>query len=170
MMKNRKLSAFVNNENGSALVISVLILMLLTFLGIAATNTTSIETYIAGNEKIYKQNFYMAEGAMQEAIQRIENETIADQLRGTTSSYIWLNTCSELKDTNWDNDGQSGTVSSGASALGSRFEVFDGGIVRGSKASSIKITSSSVHEYAVYGRSTSNNGQVVVEAGFKKRF
>ncbi len=169
-MRNRKYFSLIHNEDGSALIISVLILMLLTFLGIAATNTTNIETYIAGNEKTYKQNFYMAEGAVQEAIQRIENETIADQLRGTTSSYVWLNTCSDLKDTDWDNDGQSGTVSSSASALGSSFEVFDGGIAKGSKASSIKITSSSVHEYAVYGRSTNNNGQVVVEAGFKKRF
>ncbi len=161
----------LKNEDGSVLIISVLVLMLLTFLGIAATNTAYIETSIAGNEKVYKQNFYMAEGAVRQAIQILKDETNDDQLIGGTSSYIWLNTCSELKDTSWGNDGQGGVVRSGVSALGSQFEVFDGGIVGGAHASSIKMTGSNrVREYAIYGRSASNNSQVIIEVGFKKQF
>ena len=50
------------SEDGSVMLVAIMILMLLTLIGIAATNTTSIENLIAGNEKVYKQDFYIAEG------------------------------------------------------------------------------------------------------------
>ncbi len=161
-----------SNENGFVLATSMLFMVVLTIIGIAGTTTTSIEFHIAGNERTYKENFYNAEGSVFEAVQRIENEEDPDQLRGGTTSHIWLNNCSDLHDTGWDNDGQGGTVNSTPSVLGTSqdFEAFDGGVAGGVKASSLKITSSAVHEYAVYGRSRENNGQVIIEAGFKKRF
>lgn len=55
--------SILKNENGSALLISLLILGLLTLLGIFATNTTNIEIQIAGNEKVHKLGFYAAEAA-----------------------------------------------------------------------------------------------------------
>ena len=160
----------LRNEEGSVLLVAIMILILLTLIGFAATNTTSIEISISGNEKVYKQNFYMADGAVSEAIQRIQNENIPDQLRAGVTSYKWINSCSDLDSTAWGNDGQGGTVNSATSGLGSSFEVFDGGIAGGNSASSIKMTSSSVHEYLIYGRSAVNNAQTVIEAGFKKRF
>lgn len=54
----------IYNENGSVLLIAVLILLLTTILGIFATNTTYIENLIAGNDKTHKQAFYNAEGGM----------------------------------------------------------------------------------------------------------
>ena len=157
----------LKNEEGSVLLVAIMILTLLTLIGFAATNTTSIEISISGNEKVYKQNFYMADGAVREAIQRIQNENIPDQLRAGVTSYTWLNSCSDLDSTAWGNDGQGGTVNSATSGLGSSFEVFDGGIIAGE---SIKTTSSPVHEYRIFGRSAVNNAQTVIEAGFKKRF
>lgn len=59
----KKRLSILNNENGSALLISVLILGLLTLLGIFATNTTNIELQIAGNDKLHKLGFYAAEAA-----------------------------------------------------------------------------------------------------------
>lgn len=51
------------NEKGSVTVLAVVLLMLLTLLGIAATTTSSIEVQIAGNELRHKLAFYSAEAA-----------------------------------------------------------------------------------------------------------
>jgi len=51
-----------HNEDGFVLVATLVILMLLVILGISTTTNTSIELQIAGNDKVYKQNFYQAEG------------------------------------------------------------------------------------------------------------
>ncbi len=64
-----------NNEDGFVLIVSLLILMVLIVLGIAATNTTTVELQIVGNEKVAKDNFYKAEAAAYEAAQLLENET-----------------------------------------------------------------------------------------------
>jgi hypothetical protein len=60
----KKRLSILNNEDGSALLISLLILGLLTLLGIFATNTTNIEIQIAGNDKVHKLAFYAAEAAI----------------------------------------------------------------------------------------------------------
>jgi hypothetical protein len=49
------------NQRGSALVVTILILAILTLIGISVTNTTRIETIIAGNEKFHKIAFYNAD-------------------------------------------------------------------------------------------------------------
>ena len=51
------------DEKGSVTVLAVVLLMLLTLLGIAATTTSSIEVQIAGNELRHKLAFYSAEAA-----------------------------------------------------------------------------------------------------------
>jgi len=51
------------NEKVSVTVLAVVLLMLLTLLGIAATTTSSIEVQIAGNELRHKLAFYSAEAA-----------------------------------------------------------------------------------------------------------
>jgi len=49
-------------ERGSALVIALLMLVVLTILGIAAITTSTVEVQISGNEKVYKRSFYAADG------------------------------------------------------------------------------------------------------------
>jgi len=51
------------NEDGSVMVVAVLILVLLTIIGIAAMSTTNVELKISGNEKSYKMALYAAEAA-----------------------------------------------------------------------------------------------------------
>jgi len=53
----------LNNNRGSALVVALLMLVVLTLIGISATTTTTFELQIAGNDKLYKQAFYAADGA-----------------------------------------------------------------------------------------------------------
>ena len=54
---------YIINEDGSVMVVAILILALLTIIGIAAMSTTNVELKISGNEKSYKMALYAAEAA-----------------------------------------------------------------------------------------------------------
>lgn len=65
-----------SNDKGSVLLISILILLLLTVIGIAATNTTTIELLISGNDKVHKMAFYQADGGTEVGIELVEQNII----------------------------------------------------------------------------------------------
>ena len=51
------------NEDGSAIILALMILVLLTVIGIAGSNSTRTEMKIASNDKFHKITFYAAETA-----------------------------------------------------------------------------------------------------------
>jgi hypothetical protein len=53
----------INNEEGNVLVVALFVLILLTIIGIAATDNTSVELKISANDKFHKIAFYAAEAA-----------------------------------------------------------------------------------------------------------
>ena len=53
-----------NNEEGSVLVISLLMLALLTVIGIAATTTSRIELQFSGNNRFHKSALYHADSGV----------------------------------------------------------------------------------------------------------
>jgi len=57
-------SLYKKDEQGSVLIVALLILVLLTVIGISATTTTDIETQIAGNQKFHKIAFYNADSGI----------------------------------------------------------------------------------------------------------
>ena len=59
----RILIRYGKKEEGSIMVVALLILVLLTIIGLAATNTSKIELNISGNEKLHKMAFYAAEAS-----------------------------------------------------------------------------------------------------------
>jgi len=66
-MKEKIMKSFINqarNEEGSVLIVALLILVLLTLIGISATTTTNIEMQVAGNEKFHKIAFYHADSGV----------------------------------------------------------------------------------------------------------
>jgi hypothetical protein len=65
-MKQRPLSILPgNDEQGFILVVAILLLVILSILGIAATNTSMVEVQIAGNDRLQKQAFSEADGGTQ---------------------------------------------------------------------------------------------------------
>ena len=64
----------LKNEEGSVMIVSIVILALLTIIGIAVTTTSSVELQIAGNEKAQLENLYLAEGAAMMIAQILENQ------------------------------------------------------------------------------------------------
>jgi Tfp pilus assembly protein PilX len=53
-----------HSEEGAALIIAVMILLILTVLGVYAITTSTLETKIAGNERVLKDAFYAADGGI----------------------------------------------------------------------------------------------------------
>jgi len=62
----------VDNENGSVLIMAILILAVLTIIGISASTTSTIETKIATNDMLYKTSFYAADGGTEVGIELVE--------------------------------------------------------------------------------------------------
>jgi len=58
-----KTTSLVTNENGSVVVLALIMLVLLTLLGMAVTRTSSIEVQIASNDRQAVDCFYTAESA-----------------------------------------------------------------------------------------------------------
>jgi len=167
MMKRKieKLSFIsrAKNEQGSVMVVALLMLILLTIIGIASTTTTQIETQIAGNDKTYRANLYRAEAGGMVALQGLDDGSTA-ALKSLT--YAWLHGSLPDADirsaTNW-----STTNSAQALDSANRYLAVDVGIVSGG---SLDLSEPSVHEFAVYGRSVQNKGVGIVRIGYKRSF
>lgn len=72
-----------NNENGTAIVAALLILLLLTFVAITATDTTVNEKAMIRSEAIFEQTFSLAESASLEGLQKlasVDNDKVDDLL------------------------------------------------------------------------------------------
>lgn len=72
----------IRNNKGSALVVALLMLVVLTLLGIAATSTSTVELQISGNDKMYKTSFYAADAA---------TEMTGELLEQNIETRNWLN-------------------------------------------------------------------------------
>ncbi len=51
----------IKNENGSVIVIALLILIVLTIIGLTATSNSRMELNVTRNSQIYKRDFYAAD-------------------------------------------------------------------------------------------------------------
>jgi hypothetical protein len=84
-LKNMKdIASICANEKGSALLLSLLILVLLTLMGISATTTSTVGIQMAGSEKFYDLAFYSAESGWQSALNWLDN-----QYPGVTQNLVW---------------------------------------------------------------------------------
>lgn len=153
-------------HEGSVLIVCVVMLILMSVIGIAATTTAVIELRIAGNERVYARNFYLAESAVMEGAQRMQN--ISDPIRNPP---VWLETdlgsvadVDVCEDIFWECENSS-TAECGLS--GARFFAVSQGIASGS---SLDASRSRVHAFAIYGRCGVNNGNAIIKAGYRKAF
>jgi Tfp pilus assembly protein PilX len=92
VMKGKTL---IRNEEGTVLIIALLMLVLLTVIGISASTISNIEVQVAGNEKFYKIAFYAADGGTEagsELLEKnIEVRTFPSQPYTLPSSTVTVN-------------------------------------------------------------------------------
>lgn len=62
----------LGNERGFVLVVTLLMLLILVIIGVAALNTSNIDLNIAGNQRVHKQTFYHADAGTEIAARVIE--------------------------------------------------------------------------------------------------
>jgi len=155
------------NENGSVMLIALLIMALLTIIGVSAINDTTTELQIARNDAIYKINFFQADGSVRQAVQILEDTANpGTNLIPSSSSITWL------QDTNYDPDQ---TWVFGTNAANSDFAGNIAGYLaefRGIAGGSGKdmTASTNLYEYRVYGRSSYNGGDCMIMSGYRIRF
>ncbi len=173
---------FLQQEDGFVLVVSLQVMVILTIIALSARSTTTIELKVAGNERIYVSNFYLAEAACMDQAQQIEEQQSFDELvngENNSGAPAWLFQLSDLGDdmneptdipdeSNWE-DG------SGNTAVGDF--VFNGENARQLTVSrgvepgdSLDMDGKRVYTFNIYCDATKSNGRVVVGIGYKTIF
>lgn len=72
-----KKTQMIKNEDGSVLIIALVMLGLLTILGITATSTSNVELQIAGNERNFKRTFFTANAGIEHAKSYLNDDLIS---------------------------------------------------------------------------------------------
>ncbi len=85
--------SLLKSQEGVALIIALIILLVLTLIGISAITTTTFETSISGNERAGTDAFYAADAGTQEGTHQLPSDTnaIARKALGR-DSYYWSGT------------------------------------------------------------------------------
>ena len=79
----------MRSEKGTALIVSLLLLLVLTVLALSLINTSTFEIGISGNEKTRLEAFYAAEAGIQMALSQLPNMESIPQTRIGGDSQYW---------------------------------------------------------------------------------
>jgi Tfp pilus assembly protein PilX len=160
-----------NNEKGSVLLVSVLILSLATIIGIAISNTSSVEILISGNDRAYKENFYLAEGAAMMLAQILENAPGHDPnvVMPVDADHDTITEDTITEDTYWEGGKDKSQPAPGLAPDNQpQYIAKSEGLARGSSLDMSGGTR--MYEYTIFGRRKKSNSTVVIEMGYRKRF
>ena len=164
----------IHNEEGSVIVLSVMVLVVLTIVGFSANRNSTTESQIVRNNSTYQKNFYVAESGAIEGAQRVSNENDTWTLRRQRRE--WLNRVEDVDLTNtanWDSDTTSANQNAIVSNMvgGNRLEVsvVDLGVAPGS---SMDMFGTQLHEFATFGIGdrAETRGRIMIEMGYRKRY
>ncbi|MBW2079019.1 MAG: pilus assembly PilX N-terminal domain-containing protein [Deltaproteobacteria bacterium] len=161
------------NEDGSVLVIALVMLALLTIMGISASTTSDIELQIAHNNEVYTENVYLAEAAAIQGVQILEdvvpnprdnppgylNPTVGDIEDDILTENYWKGGAPVTPQNGYDDPNTSGQDTQ--ILAGSQ------GVVGGS---SLDMGKSNVYGYTIYGRCERKNNVVIVGVGYRRAF
>lgn len=171
----KKTPMFVS-EAGNVLIVTLILLVLLTLLGLSASRISSVDIQVAGNNKIYKQNFYTAEAAAMEAIQIMNDTDLSESvapswLAKTTSDGSVSLSENDIRDKDKWASGFTGVATAKASSItpgSAKFLAVARGVVKGGE--SLEIAKTKIYEYEAYGYCNRNNGTSIIELGYRKAF
>jgi hypothetical protein len=165
------LTCIKNDQGATMIILTLMLLALLTIISIAASKTANVEIRIAGNEYLYQNNFYCAEGAAIETVDRMEAlESVYDD------EIDWLMNESDkvASDTDlfgyWTDedreDGDANPASASVCADFTQLMAVHHGVLSGS---SLDMSKPTKHIYSIYGQSR-DRGTVMIKVGYAKAF
>lgn len=189
-MFNRKWLQLYNplkNQDGTAIVAALLILMLLTFVALTATDTTINEKSMVRNEAVFEQNFSLAESAALEGLQKLaskNNEEIEELLpsrlstTSTNKNLLMDSDSEEMEDILKKLDGAAGDKVIDKKDS-SRFEKSQLGAetyrsaimlpIASGDSLSLTTAKSRLYRYDTFGLSDDFGGKALIKIGYKRR-
>ena len=190
MLKARQrycVTLVIKNEDGVAIVAVLLILMLLTFVGITATNTTTSEKKMVRSEAIFEKDFFLSESAAMEGVQKIANESTPEELLaplikpGANNEGVLVNADSKEPENdikNLDTDSNNQVDKSDFNGSPKAISEVDPKNLTFRRVVQLPIQSgdslalgdSRVYSYASYGYSENSGGRAMIKVGYRKRF
>ncbi len=171
----------LGNDQGTAIITALLVVMLLTLVGITATNTTITEKAVVRSEAVFEQDFYLAESAAMEAVQKLENQTTAEELlpklmEAGAENEDLLTEAEEdgptdeltLLDSDNDNDidGNDDFELSETDTASTTYR--RAALLK--PEGSLGLGSSRLYSFFAFGLSESNGGRSLIKVGYNKRF
>ena len=190
MLKARQrycVTLMTKNEEGVAIITVLLILMLLTFVGITATNTTISEKKMVRSEAIFERDFFLSESAAMEGVQKMANESTPEELlaplitTGANNEGILISADprependQKNLDTDSDNQVDKSDFNGSAKAIS---EVDPKNLTFRrvvqlpiQSGDSLGLGTSRIYSYASYGYSENSGGRAMIKVGYRKRF
>jgi Tfp pilus assembly protein PilX len=182
-------TCILKSQEGAVVIAALMILCLLTIIGIASTNISNTEVKIAGHELRYQQNFYRAEGATMEAVERLEISS-----KPVDDNDSWLCSLQEIKDDYadcidendqickaffndvWDDNDITGPLDKQESVLSDDLEDTHLIGVYHTPGSNLDVTMAKMYHFQIFGRSAPQingkytSGETVIAIGYRKAF
>lgn len=157
----RKILSPLNNEDGYFLILATLmILVLLTILGIAASRTANTEISVAANDLVYQRNFYLAEGAVMEAVDYLKRASDLE-----SDPPVWFSkNIGAMTDENAENylDGDEAGISALDDTSKTRYVAGVQAIGRGYSMDVEKVSARTI---GIYGR-CEKKGKTMIKVGY----
>ena len=170
--------AALKNQDGAALVITLLVLVAVTILGMASINTSTVEMQVARNDRVYNMNFYRSEAMLNEGAALLKREekarpyNLVDRyfnfMKGVSSKSFSQVQMSDIS--NWDIDPAGGydncipfSLDNQASPNGYISTAYLGP----STGFSLSLSEPQYHDWAVFAFSNQEDGSVLHEMGFR---
>ncbi len=166
-MKKREILILspLKGDGGSVIVLAMIMLLVVTIIGVSSINTTTTETTIAGNERLYNISFYAAEAARgyvppHTALYHGDNVIIGGELSFPSDDGV-------------DNDGDGDIDEQGEMfRLSSNNSSFDGSVEytgrsQPPRASGYEANKFTAHTYEITCNGySSDNTETTIESGF----
>lgn len=160
-------------SSGAALIVVLMVMAVLTLLGTVAISTTVVDLEIARSHKELRENFYLAEAAAMEGLQRLLNSPTIDRVE---CFLFWHHDRASIEEQSLDltDPAQWRTLDhEGANARGSDLDphIFMAAAEeRVAGGSSLISTESRLYVNHVYGLCTKYNAQNLVQVGYFMRY
>ena len=163
----RNPAIIIKSEDGSVMVVALIVLAMLTIIGISASNTSTTELQIVRNDLLYRMNFYKAEAAAREGAQTVANLATAnpDEVNPGQTTKTWVvdpvaDGIDPTRIADMESiDEASSTVADGATTYAAAYLGRTGSVAAENE--------SQVYHFNLYGLHADTEGRAFVEMGYK---
>ncbi len=159
-------SQILQNDRGAIMmIVSLMLIVLLTIIGIAASKTANTEVKLAVNAHCYQRAFYRAEGAVMEAVHNLANSGkpagALPQWLGTDRAHINENTVFAY----WRKDAATKNVIPQPAAVDKANASYLAVHHTAGAGNSLDMSKPAKHTFTIYGR-CEDRGVVILKVGY----